>query len=85
MPYLEDVPHPVVVVGPVRGVPDPIVVVPRQLGGRSGVVGQEAEESVHPIRVEVELRGKLPQHRPELVVEVEDAGGQEVGERRLDS
>ena len=41
------------------------------------------EESVEPLSVVREVRRQLPEERPELVAELEQAGSEEIRERRL--
>src|SRR5690606_19065580 len=47
------------------------------------VLRQPLEECAHALGIESELRWKLPQNGPELVPQMEDARGEEVGQRRL--
>jgi len=52
--------------------------------GGVGVARQQREEMIEPFGGEAEARRELPQHGPELLLEPQDARGEEIGERRLD-
>ena len=62
---------------------EPLVVLFGQ--GRSGlaVPRQQGEEMIEARRVKPEPRRELPEERPELLLEAQHAGGEEIGERRL--
>ncbi len=64
--------------------PHPGVAAPGERERCRGVARQRREERRHARLVEPELRRKLPKERPELLVEREHAGGEEVGERPLE-
>ena len=48
-----------------------------------GVARQEGKELLEPRRVEAEARRELPQEGPQLLLEPQYAGGEEIGERGL--
>jgi hypothetical protein len=45
---------------------EPVLVAPGERGGFIRVVGQELEEGLDPLRIELEVGRKLPQERTEL-------------------
>ena len=63
---------------------EPVVVAAGERGGRLRVARQEREEMVETLGVKSEARRKLPQERAQLLLEPQYAGGEEIGERRLD-
>ena len=52
--------------------------------GGVGVARQQREEMIEPFGGEAEARRELPQHGPELFLEAQDPGGEEIGKRGLD-
>ena len=61
----------------------PRIMATRQSGGGYGVLRQGAQERLDPFRVEREVRRELPQQRPELRSQKQQAGGEEVRQRHL--
>src|SRR5204863_1640716 len=63
---------------------DAVVVPRRQMGRSFAVARQQCQKPVELFDIETEARRKLPQKRPELFFQPQYAGGEEIGERRLD-
>jgi hypothetical protein len=61
-----------------------LVVAAGERGCRLGIARQDREEVVKTLGVKFEARRKLPQERVQLLLEAQHAGGDEIGERRLD-
>nr|BFE93741.1 hypothetical protein GCM10020185_42770 [Pseudomonas brassicacearum subsp. brassicacearum] len=55
-----------------------------QGGGTFGVVGQLLEEVFEQFRVEFETGRKLPEDRAQLLLELQHAGGEEIGQGLAD-
>ena len=53
-------------------------------GGGLGVARQQCQEMVETLGIEAKGRRELPEDRAELLLQPQDAGGKEIGERRLD-
>lgn len=54
-----------------------------ECGRFAGAAWQELEERAEPLGVEDETRRQLPKNRTEFVLEREDAGGEEIRQRRF--
>jgi len=74
---------PLAIDGQAGAVLHPAVVPPRHLEGRRGVAREEAEEPIEARLLERQLRGELPEQGPELLPQLEEAGGEEVRQGRL--
>jgi len=62
----------------------PVVVIPCDGRGLFSIVRQQLEKRLKSLRLEREVGRELPEDRPQLLLQVENAGRQEVGQRRLD-
>src|SRR5690606_7089366 len=69
--------------GAEAGISHPFIVVAGEPAGGLRVVGQETEEVVQPVGIETNGRRELPQDRAQLLAQLEDPGGEEVGEGGL--
>ena len=67
-----------------RAADHPAVTPARERERLLGGTRQQPEEGFETLALEREHRRKLPEKRAELVAQVEDAGGEEVGERLRD-
>jgi hypothetical protein len=56
----------------------------RQLQRGRGIARQAFEEAREQVVVVLEVGGKLPQHGPEFLPQLEHAGREEIGQRRVD-
>ena len=60
------------------------VVLTGEGGGRCSVVGQQGKKVFEAPGIEFEVRRKLPEDRPELVLELQHPGGEEIRQRLFD-
>ena len=61
-----------------------MIVMLRQFRGGRAVPRKQREEPVEPFGVEAKTRRELPQERPQLLLQPQHAGGEEIGKRRFD-
>jgi hypothetical protein len=66
-----------------RAAPQPVVVAAGQRLGLPRVARQQVDEAPDPLRIEPVARWELPQERPRLAAERQDAAREEVRERAL--
>ena len=85
MADLDRVPQFAPTLGPGPGaLGEPLAAMFGECRGGLGVSRQKRKEMVEALGREAEARRELPQHGAELLLEPQDAGGEEIGERRLD-